>query len=158
VIQHLDYTRRRFLRTAERLHAALWSDVRPVDELLVAGPVDRISYEEAQRLDYRIAKLGERFGPLWATYWFKVRATVPEEWRGERVELRWYSDSEATLWRDGRVVVGINRHHGEATLADHAEPGEVAVEVELACNGLFGKQDRPVELHRVELARFDTAA
>jgi len=158
VIQHLDYTRRRFLRTSERLHAVMWPEARPVDTLLVAGPVDRISYVAAQELEYRPAELGERFGPLWATYWFRVRATVPEEWRGERVDLRWFSDSEATLWRDGRVVVGLNRHHAEATLADAAEPGEVALEIELACNGLFGKQDRPVELHDCELVRFDPAA
>ncbi|HET8527354.1 MAG TPA: glycoside hydrolase family 38 C-terminal domain-containing protein [Gaiellaceae bacterium] len=158
MIQHLEYTRRRFVRTSERLQAAVWTDVRPVDELLVAGPVDRIPYEAAQALEYRAAELGERFGPLWATYWFRVRATVPEAWRAERVELRWHSDSEATLWRDGRVVAGLNRHHAEATLADAAEPGELAVEVELACNGLFGRQDRPVELTRCELARFDAAA
>jgi alpha-mannosidase len=136
----------------------MWPEARPVDTLLVAGPVDRISYHAAQELEYRSAELGERFGSLWATYWFRVRATVPEEWRGERVDLRWFSDSEATLWRDGRVVVGLNRHHAEATIADAAEPGEVAVEVELACNGLFGKQDRPVELHDCELVRFDPVA
>jgi hypothetical protein len=42
----------------------MFSDVRAVDELVVAGPVDRISWDEAQALDYRRAELGERFGPL----------------------------------------------------------------------------------------------
>jgi alpha-mannosidase len=158
LISHREYTRRRLAQTSERLRAGVFTDLRPVDELVVAGPVDRISWDEAQSLDFRPADLGERFGPLWATYWFKVRATVPEEWRGERVELRWYSDSEATLWRDGRVVAGLNRHHAEATIADSAEAGAVDLQVELACNGLFGKQDRPVELTRCELARWDAAA
>ena len=53
----------------------------------VEAAVDRISWEQAQTLEYRPAVLGERFGPLWATYWFRVRATVPEEWRGGRVDL-----------------------------------------------------------------------
>jgi alpha-mannosidase len=158
LIPHLDYARRRLLRTSEGLRAQLWTDARPVDELLVAGPVHRISWEEAQSLEYRPAQLGERFGPLWATYWFRVRAAIPEEWRGERVELLWQSDSEATLWRDGRVVAGLNRHHAEATLADAADAGEVAFEVELACNGLFGAQERPVELTRCELGRWNTEA
>ncbi len=49
-------------------------------------------------------------------------------------------------------------HHAEATLADTARPGPLACQVELACNGLFGEQDAPVELTRCELGRFDPAA
>jgi alpha-mannosidase len=158
LISHPDYTRKRLRQWSERLADRVWADVRPVDELLVSPQVDRISYDEAQGLDYRPAAFGERFGPLFATYWFRVRATVPDEWRGERLELRWFSDSEATLWQDGRVLAGLNKHHAEATLADTAEPGPVAFEVELACNGLFGQQQAPVELQRCELARFDAPA
>src|SRR5205085_2720983 len=83
----------------------------------VAGPVDRISWGESQALAYRPAHLGERFGPQWATYWFRLRATVPDGWRGSRVDLLWRSGSEATLWIDGRVAAGLNEHHAEATLA-----------------------------------------
>src|SRR5205085_11125204 len=67
-------------------------------------------------------------------------------------------DSEATRWDDGRVVVGLNKHHAEATLAEHALPGELSRQVELACNGLFGRQDAPVALTRCELGRFDPDA
>jgi alpha-mannosidase len=158
LISHPEYTRRRLRQTSERLRARVFSDVRPVDDLVVAGPVDRISWGEAQALDYRPVELRERFGPLWATYWFRVRATIPQEWQGARVELGWLSESEATLWRDGRVAAGLNRHHCEATVADAAEPGAVEVQVELACNGLFGRQDRAVELTRCELVRWDDAA
>jgi alpha-mannosidase len=158
LISHPDYTRRRLARLSDRLRADAYAETRPVDELLVSPQVDRISWDEAQSLEYRPASLGERFGPLWATYWFRVRASVPEEWRGARVDLLWLSGSEATLWRDGRVVVGLNKHHAEATLADAAVPGTVELQVELACNGLFGRQDAPVELARCELGRFDPAA
>ncbi len=158
MISHPDYTRRRLLLASQRLRARIFADSRSVDELLVSPQVDRISYDEAHRLEYRPLELPERFGPLWATYWFRIRASVPEEWRGERVELLWYSGSEATLWRDGRVVVGLNKHHAEATLADSAEPGEIRCEIELACNGLFGQMQDPVELSRCEIARFDARA
>jgi alpha-mannosidase len=140
---------------SQRLRARIFADTRPVNELLVSPQVDRISYDDAQQLDYRPVEVPERFGPLWATYWFRVHAIVPDEWRGERVELLWYSGSEGTLWRDGRAVVGLNKHHAEATLADSAEPGEVRCEIELACNGLFGQMQDPVELTRCEIARFD---
>ena len=136
----------------------MYAATRPVDELLVSPRVDRIPWEDAQGLEYRSASFGERFGPLWATYWFRIVATVPEEWRGARVDLLWHSDSEATLWLGGRVAAGLNQLHAEATLADDAEPGPVAFQVELACNGLFGEQGSEVELTRCELGRFDPEA
>ena len=87
VQRHPRYTRDRIAQVGERIRTLVRADTRAPDSLRVAGPVDRISHEEAERLDYRDAELGERFGPLWATYWFRVEATVPQEWAGERVDL-----------------------------------------------------------------------
>ncbi len=153
-----EYARARLAQTSARLRSLIYPETRAVDELVASGPVDRIPWADAQRLEYRRVERGERFGPLWATYWFRVRATVPEEWRGERVDLLWHSNSEAAVWVDGRVVQGLNKHHADATLAVAAVPGELACQIELACNGLFGEQDAPVELTRCELARFDRDA
>jgi alpha-mannosidase len=158
VIRHPEYTRARLAQVSERLQALIYPETRAPDELLVAGPVDRISWEDAQGLDYRAGELGERFGPLWATYWFRVRGTVPEHWDGRRVDLLWSSRSEATLWLDGRAVQGLNPHHRDAVLTASAEAGPLEAQVELACNGLFGAQASPVELERCELALFDSGA
>src|SRR5262249_52031950 len=89
------------------------------------------------------------------TYWFRGSATVPESWRGARVDLLWDSESEATLWLDGEPAQGLNPYHCDATLGDGRE---LTFEVEMACNGLFGRQDRPFELRRCEIARFDADA
>ena len=78
MIRHIEYTRARFAQTSDRLRACVYPAIRPVDELLLAGPVNRISWADAQELDYRPTELGERFGPLWATFWFRLRATVPD--------------------------------------------------------------------------------
>jgi alpha-mannosidase len=158
LIRHLEYTRARLMQVSRRLRAATYPETCEVGELLVAGPVDRISWDEAQTLEYRPARLGERFGPLWATYWLRLRATVPEGWRGSRVDLLWRSGSEATLWVDGRVAAGLNEHHAEVTLADDLASSELACQVELACNGLFGQQHSDAELTRCELGRFDPDA
>ena len=159
MIHEASYTRARLAQRSEQLCAVVHPETRPVDELLVAGPVDRILWEEAEALEYRTAAVGERFGPLWATYWFRAVATVPATWAGRRVDLLWESDSEATLWLDRRPAQGLNRHHNDAVLAASAAGGEsLAFEVELACNGLFGRQDRPAELHRCELGLFDPDA
>jgi alpha-mannosidase len=140
-----------------------------VAELLVSGPVDRITWEEAQVLEFRPAELGEHFGPPWASFWFRIVATVPEEWRDRRVDLLFVSHSEATLWVDGRAVQGLNTggegERPDARLVERAEPGaRLACHVELACNGMFGRQEGPYRslpkpvLDRCEIALFDPHA
>ena len=169
MLDHPAYTRRRIALVGERLRALVHADRRDPDRLEVAGPVDRIPLDEAERLAYRPAALGDQFGPLWATYWFRVGATVPDDWRGERVDLLWISHSEATLWVDGRSVQGLNTSPEgvriDALLIDPAAGGErLDLRVELACNGKFGRLDpayesvEPVVLDRCQIARFDREA
>jgi alpha-mannosidase len=159
VIRHPEYTRARLAQVSERLRSLVHPETCAPAQLLDGPPVGRISREEAQILEYQPAELGRRFGPLWATYWFRGERVVPEEWAGSRIDLLWDSASEATLWLEGEPAQGLNPHHLDAVLLDHAAAGDrVAFEVELACNGLFGRQEAPVELRRCELARFDPHA
>jgi alpha-mannosidase len=169
MLHHPQYARDRIAQVGDRIRALVYRDVRDPDRITVAGPVDRISHADAERLSYRDAALGERFGPLWATYWFRVQATVPAEWAGERVDLLWVSHSEATLWIDGRPVQGLNTSpdgaRPDALVLEAAAGGELLdLRVELACNGLFGEMPRPyatlepVVLDRCQIARFDRRA
>ena len=146
--RHPRYTRDRIAQVGGRIRDLIHADVRDPDSLRVAGPVDRIAAQDADELEYRDAGLGERFGPLWATYWFRVEATVPEEWAGERVDLLWVSHSEATLWIGGRPVQGLNSSpegaRVDAPVLEPAAGGErLDVRVELACNGKFGELRGP---------------
>ena len=59
MIRHPEYTRERLAATAVRLREAIRPEAVPPDELLVAGPVDRISYDEARALAYRPAEPGD---------------------------------------------------------------------------------------------------
>ncbi len=169
MLRHPRYTRERIAQVGDRLRALIWADTVSPDRITVAGPVDRIAPEDAGRLDYRDCALGERFGPLWATFWLRVEGTVPPAWAGERVDLLFVSHSEATLWIDGRSVQGLNTSpdgaRPDALLLDPAVGGErLDLRIELACNGKFGELARPfasldpVVLDRCELARFDRRA
>src|SRR5262249_46629793 len=148
-----------------------------VDELLVGPRADRISFAAAQKLkDFRPAKYGEQFGPLWATYWFRASSTIPSVWKGRRVDLLWESHSEATLWIDGKSVQGLNHEpkswdqstRPDAVLIKSARGGEtISFQVEMACNKLFGvsgndaglfKTISPYVLERCDLALFDELA
>ena len=147
MLRHPRYTRDRIAQVGERLEALIHADTRRPARIRVAGPVDRIAPAAAERLSYRDCPLGERFGPLWATFWLQVEATVPGEWAGERVDLLFVSHSEATLWIDGRSIQGLNTSpqgwRPDALLIASAGGGEhLDLRIELACNGKFGKLDR----------------
>jgi alpha-mannosidase len=163
--RHPEYTRGRLAQTVGRLRELVHADRRPFDEMVIAGPVDRIGHAEARRLEYRPARMRERLGPLWATYWLRATATVPEAWAGSRVDLIWETGTESTLWLDGRPAQGLVTGQYDrpvAALVRSAQGGErVDAEIELACNAYFGAGEdtsTPAELRRAEIARFDAHA
>ena len=136
-------TRARIAQTASRLRSLIHPEAVAPDELLVSERTGRIPYADAQALSYRPAEIGEAFGPQWATYWFRLAATVPEHWAGRPVELVWDSGCEALLYRDGAPVQGLVKGGGyDRTTAPLGTPaGRVELELEMACNDLMGLPD-----------------
>uniref|UniRef100_K7E872 Glycoside hydrolase family 38 central domain-containing protein n=1 Tax=Ornithorhynchus anatinus TaxID=9258 RepID=K7E872_ORNAN len=66
-----------------------------------------------------------------------------QAWVGQEVHLRWESDGEALVWRDGQPVQGLSKT-GEKTsyiltdrLGEH-DPQSLTLYVEMACSGLCG--------------------
>ena len=75
MLRHPDYTRARIKQLAERMRGKIYFANKPIDQLLVSERIDRISYSDAQKLKkFRPTKIGDQFGPLWATYWFRAAA------------------------------------------------------------------------------------
>jgi alpha-mannosidase len=138
-----EQVRGRLAQMSARLRALAHPEAVPADRLLVSERAERIGWHAAQALTYRDVELGEAFGPQWATYWFRIAATIPQAWAGAVVELAWDSGSEATLWRDGEPLQGLNAgataRRTEARLTGAAASGErVEVAVEMACNSWMG--------------------
>ena len=175
--RHPDYTRDRLRRLADKMAGKIYAEKRPVDELVVSEQVDRISFSAAQELTrFRPVKPGEQFGPLWATYWFRAKASVPAAWKGRRVDLLWNSHSEATLWVKGRTIQGLNHDPGswdsstrpDAVLVAAARGGErIEFQIEMACNKPFGQEGNragpfktisPYIFEQCDLALFDELA
>jgi alpha-mannosidase len=159
------YTRGRLQQFAKRLEREIYPETVPVERMEIAGPVGRIPYDEALKLPYRACAVGEALGPAWATYWVKITARVPDDWRGKQVDLYWDSKSEALLWVNGRSCQGLNPDRHTATLTDSAAGGETfALHVEVACNGMFGAgearfgRENPFHLAACDLRRFDPEA
>ncbi len=160
------YTRDRLRQFGSRLRRAIYPERVSVERIEICGPTDRIPYEEGIALPYRDAALGEVLGPLFATYWVRVTARVPESWAGHQVDLYWDSRSEGLLWLDGRSHQGLNPGRHTATLFPKAAGGEVVTfHIEIACNGMFGRGDAaersgpdPYRLIACDLRRFDPRA
>ena len=88
---HPDYTRERVRQAARQAATLVHPETRAVDGMRITGPDG----------EDRDAVIGMELGPLWATWWLEVEATVPEEWAGEQVDLLLVTNSEATLWLYG---------------------------------------------------------
>ena len=176
MLRYPKYSRDRIRQLVERLQTKIHRETRPIEQLRVSPPTDRITRAEALQLEFRPVQLGEQFGPLWTTFWFKATAVIPPEWQGERVDLLWVSHSEATLWLEGWSAQGLNYEpaaydrsvRSDALLLARAAGGEtIEFEVEMACNSVFGgdpgfKQTfssvSPFVFDRCDLAVFDPAA
>jgi alpha-mannosidase len=163
--RYAGYTRTRLAQFARRLRRAIYPERAAVENIEIAGPTGRIPYEQATKLGYRDARLGEPLGPLWATYWVRVTARIPEDWRGARVDLHWDSRSEALLYLDGQASQGLNNGRNFARVTPAAKGGEtVTLYIEIACNRAFGNAEQglpprePYRLEACELRRFDPAA
>jgi alpha-mannosidase len=168
VFPHRPSTRARLAHAGERLRARIYPERAPV-ELQIARAPGRISRAQAQDLEYGPATLGMGLGPLFATHWLRVAATVPEAWAGARVDLLLRTGGEATLWIDGRIVQGLHtggrQPRPDATVVERAAGGEpVRCELELASNDVFGYGETGegvlarFALDGCELARFDADA
>src|SRR4051812_7463426 len=94
LLAHPDYTRERVRQTARLARGLVHPEARAPDRLRITGPDGRA----------RDATPGMELGPLWATWWLDVEATVPAAWADEQVDLLLVTNSEATLWLDGEPV------------------------------------------------------
>ncbi|XP_053744806.1 alpha-mannosidase 2C1 isoform X2 [Panthera pardus] len=151
------------------LHGRLFGDSCPVAALSSFQTPERLPYQEAVRQEFRPAQIRDSFGPTWWTCWFRVELTIPEAWVGQEVHLRWESDGEGLVWRDGEPVQGLTKE-GEKTsyvLTDRLEEGDprsLTLYVEVACNGLLGAgkgsmiaapdPEKMFQVSRAELAVF----
>ena len=163
--QHPHHTRRRIQQLVERLRSRIYREVIDVEDLHISPPVDRLTYEQAQDLQYEPVRPGRQLGPMWTTFWFRGSSRVPDAWQQGQVDFIWKTHSEATLWIGGRSIGGLNPGRDEVPLnAEMLASGCVEFQVEVACNGLFGSVGRtydtvePFVLDRCAIGLFDPAA
>jgi alpha-mannosidase len=106
------------------------------------------TFKEAVQGTFEPVSVGQNFGPSWGTYWLKLNITIPNEWKGETVQLHFDPSCEAMIWScHGEALQGItggdgHDRHVDFELTCTAKGGEhVQLYIEVACNGMFGCGD-----------------
>ncbi len=135
----LDHDLHRFEIFARQVLApAVFTDDTPLDAEVFQCR-DPVPFDQAARQSYRRVDAAFRWGPIWSTAWFRIEGRVPASMAGRTVVLRFSTGTEATLWRDGLPVQGLDLNHEFARLFEPARGGEVfRLYVEAACNRPFG--------------------
>ncbi|MEJ7647596.1 MAG: hypothetical protein WKF57_00910 [Nakamurella sp.] len=108
-------------------------------------PGEPVPPAEGLALQFEPYQVGAPWGPAWSTTWFRLTGTVPEHWRGRRVEIA--ADlgfdpnmpgfqCEGLVYRaDGSPVKSINPRNQWILVAEGAAGGdEVELFVEAAAN------------------------
>ena len=170
-IGEANYIRSRIQEAVIRIKDKIYSAKHEIDNIQVCGPVGRLDYEHAIEQPFAPVSLGFELGPDFATYWFKIEATVPPEWHGKQVGLFWDSNSEACVWIDGVSLQGLNPGRNYSKIFDKCRGNEdISLFVEAACNFLLGQSNHPgkpfsdesvrsqFELRKCELRALDAEA
>jgi alpha-mannosidase len=168
MLKHPDVTVSRIRNWARRFLPSIYPERLPLT-VQVAGPVDRISYDDAQNLDYKPTELGLTLGPQWATFWFKLSAEIPAEWRDRDVSIFFDTHCEGLAWVNGQPYQGVNYQHNqpfndggrtEVILPkEMIAAGKVDLQIETACNGMFGEWGKGWGvLEQAEVVTFDKEA
>eukprot|EP00117_Sycon_ciliatum_P016137 scpid24513/ scgid1061/ Alpha-mannosidase 2C1; Alpha mannosidase 6A8B; Alpha-D-mannoside mannohydrolase; Mannosidase alpha class 2C member 1 len=157
--------------TDVNLRGQLYPDTQPVEEIHHYGNSGRY-LSPAQATGGRgEVKVGDSFGPTWATHWFRVTAEVPERFAGQQVRLRWNTGCEAMVYStENEPLQGLTELGGQERtdfiLSRSAVTGQRYVfHIEMACNPIMGAghagminppdPNRTFTLAQCELAVYD---
>ncbi len=144
------------------LKERIWGDSIPLKMSVYAAP-DRVPFAQAKKGTYKPAKEGEVYEPLWATFWFRVEATIPPAWKGREVHLFFSNQAESLVFtEDGTPIQGLTSAdwapkdiRSNLRVTERAKGGErVVYYIESACNPLGGAGLHPDKrLNKFTLAK-----
>lgn len=133
---------RRFARQV--VAPAIYPDRIPLEVTAHHLPGEPVPPEIATAGDFRPFAVGERWGGMWATTWFRFRAGIPPDWAGREIAAVVHLggartvgfSAEGLVWDTGlQPVQGLHHQHREYLVSVAAEPpGPVDFYVEAAAN------------------------
>ncbi|MEU4999215.1 glycoside hydrolase family 38 C-terminal domain-containing protein [Streptomyces sp. NPDC021622] len=129
----------------ERIRPAVYPESVPLDVAVWTAPGEPVPVAEGLAATPEPTTVGARWGAPWATSWFRVTGTVPQEWAGKTVEAildLGFDENmpgfqcEGLVYRpDGTPVKGLNPRNQWVRIAAPATGGEdVRLHIEAASN------------------------
>ncbi len=144
MLKHPVQTETRIAQALERIHKLIYPAVAPVEIGIWNVGGEPVAAEKAFKAKYVPFAVGDMWGGLWDTSWFRFRGKVPREWKGRDVVARVRLTSigregftaEGLIYQHGKIVRAINANRRDVDIAKRAKGGE-AFEffVEAAANG-----------------------
>jgi len=141
--KHPRLTEARISNTLTSIQSTIYGSSVPlrIEAHHVGG--EPIGPKEAVLRDYTPFLVGDRWGAMWDTTWFRFSGAIPHDWKGrEVVALIRLGGSgnegfttEGLVWQNFKPVRAINVHRADVPLAAKANGGEhVLFHVEAAAN------------------------
>ena len=180
MLKHPVQTEGRIRLALRRIEKLLYPETAPVEVAAWNVGGEPVPAEKAFKAKYAPFAVGEMWGGLWDTTWFRFRGEVPREWKGREVVVRVRLTNigregftaEGLIFQNGKPVRAINANRREVEIAAKAKGGEkFEFFVEAAANGGTTEAgettglnlpdyqgERRYRLEQAELATFDQEA
>lgn len=149
---------RKIGRRRDEISQYLFSGHTKITDITYRVTKEYESFEEAIKAkDFKPINIGERWGGG-LNGWFKMKFTVPADWKGRRVVCLFSFNGEACVYMDGVPYHGLDRHHQEILLLNEAKGGEkFEIVVEAESGKPWSPEPHPaVEFARAEIAKVNT--
>jgi alpha-mannosidase len=144
MFKHPLLTETRIRQTLGRIEELVYSPRIPIEIAMWDVHGEPVAPERVFKAKYRPFAVGQMWGSLWDTVWFRFQGKVPREWKGrEVVALVQLTNvgsegfsAEGAIYQDGRLIRAINLNRREVEIATRARGGEpFTFFVEAAANG-----------------------
>lgn len=100
---------KRVSQLISRVKGAVLSERIPMDVEFCYDADKPIPYEEMNSRVWSQIALGEQWGELWGSAWFRFNGTIPEKWNEKKVFALINVNSEAAVWKNGYPWIGLMR-------------------------------------------------
>jgi alpha-mannosidase len=144
MLKHPLLTESRIRQTLERIEKLVHWPTAPVEIAAWAVHGEPVAPERAFKAKFTPFSVGEMWGSLWDTVWFRFQGQIPADWKGREVValVRLTSlgpegfSAEGSIYQNGRLVRAVNLNRREVEIASKAKGGErFEFFVEAAANG-----------------------
>ena len=132
MLKHPALTETRILKTLPRIQQLIYSPKAPVEVAVWNVQGEPVPAAKALKARYSPFAVGQMWGPLWETTWFRFRGQIPAAWKGREVVAlvrlthigREGFTAEGLIYQNGIPVRAINANRRDVAIAKRAAGGE----------------------------------